>query len=264
MFVCVGDKWERPVPLLTAAPELRCYLQLFSLLLQLLLPFWPQGLQHQPALWEPGTRTHTLRCITHTYSFVQTGSRRTYTCIHSCRHKTHILMRVLCIHVRMHQAWSKKQVQLRLDVLGPKYEIKLSFTDTDRVIIHQNNRINLSCVFTLLYRLHIITSLNLDSDPFPDFIKLHYNQRQPYSHTPKHLTGIWPQTDTFPHHTPGYFISPCAYCWLVADPGQNNAYLWLSPALYNCLLKWGPFPVGPWGESAPRSSITQSLSHYRK
>lgn len=28
--------------------------------------------------------------------------------------------------------------------------------------------------------------------------------------------------------------------WLAADPGHNNAYLWLSPAPCNCLFKWGP------------------------
>lgn len=43
-------------------------------------------------------------------------------------------------------------------------------------------------------------------------ITLHSTQA-PNSPTPRQLTGVWPQTDTFPHNTPGYFISPCAYCW---------------------------------------------------
>lgn len=127
------------------------------------------------------------------------------------------------------------------------------------VVIHLNDVINLSCVFNLLYNLDIKSFLDLDLDPFPDFIKRRCSR---YSRTPKRLTGPWPQTDTFPHHTPGYFISPCAYCRLVGDLGQNNAYLWLSPAQCNCVFKWGPFSSRPLrGERSTliHHSVTQPL-----
>lgn len=100
VFVCVGDKWAQAVLLLTAAPELRCYLQLFSLLLQLLLALWPQGLQQQAALWDPHTRTDTVHTSIHLYkqthwelytfsfSLTQEGNAKPKTrcCLCSCHH----------------------------------------------------------------------------------------------------------------------------------------------------------------------------------
>lgn len=77
-----------------------------------------------------------------------------------------------------------------------------------------------------------------------------------------HLTGMWPRTDTFHHHTPGYFIFARANCESTADLGHNNAYLRLSPALCNCLFKWGPFPVGGWsGEGGGGGGEQSTLIH---
>lgn len=68
------------------------------------------------------------------------------------------------------------------------------------------------------------------------------------------LTGIWPLTNTFHHDIPFYFICARASYELTADLGHNNAHLRLTPALGNCLFKWGPFPAGPW-EGGERSTL---------
>lgn len=148
LFVWVSDKWVQPFPPLTAAPELWCYLQLFSRLLQLLLPLWPRGPQ-TPSwnLQHTHTYTHTqsVRNFTHIYSFVQQCSEANlhmYSC--SCRHKTQKLLSALHIHTRMHSAGSQESSRfmqpalnnIRAEVGRPWTEIWNSFCHKKQILIN--------------------------------------------------------------------------------------------------------------------------------
>lgn len=146
VFVCGGDKWAQSVPLLTAAPELWCYLQLFSLLLQLLLPLWPQGLQHQFALWNQ--RHTTLHTLIHLYNSILTDMSviiftNTVECI---RYAQKNAPKVTQNGYSMHNLHYTVQ-HAKYSKHDSKCKMQLFFTGMDRNIIHKNNRININNFF---------------------------------------------------------------------------------------------------------------------
>lgn len=142
-------------------------------------------------------------------------------------------------------------MQQDIFLLYNRAEVRFLFYELYKIVLHwnglchfaKNNTINLHTLWQKCYK-------SIFKSRFISISRLHRGKLQSALLTRAHTeTFDWDMTPNRylspPHTWLFYPPAPHTYYKPAADLGQDNAYLRFSPVPCNCLLKWGPFPVGP-------------------